>query len=282
MKRKITVFVVTLLSVFSISSCDVLKIEPEDGLTKAEVVKGLKTALEIGTDTATDVLSAKNGYYGDPQLQIPLPEEAKQVRSQINSLTSNVPALSTYFNLDDKFDDVVLSINRAAEESAKEAKPIFVGAIDSLSIEDGWKILNGENPAQKLKSTGFDSTAATGYFQNITHTALKGVYSPKIDAQLDNDLGLGFSANQAWSTLRNSINSVLNTIEGDFLLNSAYESSGYTVNRIREESIGNYATEKALDGLFLRVGDEEKKIRKNPQDWAVDIIQKVFGSVTKK
>lgn len=279
MKHKFTLFLATIISVFYISSCELLDIDSGDGLSTAEVVEGLKTALEIGTDTATNVLSVVDGYYGNSQLKIPLPDEAVNVRNQINALTSHVPKLSSYLNLDEKFEDVVLSINRAAEESAKEAKPIFVDAIDSLSIEDGWKILNGENPAQELKSNAFDSTAATHYFQLTTHTALKGIYSPKINVQLNKDLGLGFSANEAWATLRNSIDTTLNAIEGNMIANVLYQNSGYTINRIQEESIGDYATEKALNGLFFKVGEEEKKIRQNPYDWAVDIIQKVFGSV---
>ncbi|MFW5851481.1 MAG: DUF4197 domain-containing protein [Bacteroidota bacterium] len=282
MKHKITLFLATIISVFHISSCEMLDIDSGDGLSTAEVVEGLKKALEIGTDTATNVLSVRDGYYGNSRLKIPLPEEAETVRQQINTLTAEVPTLSSYFDFDDKFEDVVASINRAAEESAKEAKPIFLSAIDSLSIDDGWKILNGENPAQELKFNGFDSIAATHYFQSITQTPLKGIYSPKIDVQLNKNLGLGFSANQAWSTLRNSINTALNTIEGNYYTNLAYQNSGYTVNRIQEESIGDYATEKALDGLFVKVGEEEKKIRNNPYNWTVDIIQKVFGSVIEK
>ncbi|MDA3881789.1 MAG: DUF4197 domain-containing protein [Bacteroidales bacterium] len=279
MKHKFTLFFATIISLFYFTSCEILNIDPDDGLSTAEVVQGLKRALEIGTDSATNVLSVVDGYYGNPLMKIPLPNEAETIRQQINNLTSQVPDLSLYFNFDNKFEDVVESINRAAEESAKEAKPIFFGAIDSLSIDDGWKILNGENPAQELKSNGFDSIAATHYFQSITQNPLKGIYSPKIDAQLDKDLGLGFSANEAWRSLRNSINTALNAIESNMLTNIAYQNSGYTVNRIQEESIGDYATEKALNGLFIKVGAEEKKIRQNPYDWTVDIIQKVFGSV---
>ncbi|HPY83049.1 MAG TPA: DUF4197 family protein, partial [Bacteroidales bacterium] len=90
-----------------------------------------------------------------------------------------------------------------------------------------------------------------------------------------------FSANQAWSILRNAVNNSLNQIEGNIITNALYVNSGYTVNRIEQESLGLFATERALNGLFTKVGDEEKKIRKNPYEWAVDIIQKVFGSVMK-
>ena len=281
MKKKFLPICCSILLIFSFVSCDTLGLgeEPLDELSTAEVVEGLKKALEIGADTATAKLSLTNGYYGNSLLKIPLPDEAEMVRQQILTITNNVPQLSSFFDLDAHFENVVLSINRAAEEAAAEAKPIFVDAITGLSISQGWDILNGINPVDSLKAEGFDSTAATGYFRVVTFSALQNLYAPKIDGQLDKDLGLGFSANQAWQTLQNAINNSLDAIEGNFVTNALYTNSGYTVNRIQQESIGLFATERALDGLFIKVGDEEKKIRKNPYEWAVDIIQKVFGSV---
>ena len=129
------------------------------------------------------------------------------------------------------------------------------------------------------KSAEFDSTAATQYFKIKTYTALTNLYAPKIDNTLDQDLGLGFSANQAWSTLRTNYNNAVNAIEGNFLANIALEATGYSLDPLETESIGVFATQKALDGLFFKVGEEEKKIRRNPWDWAVDIIQRVFGYI---
>lgn len=282
MKRKIYISIIIFLSVFMISSCeflDDLTGANLDELTTEQVIQGLKTALTIGTDSSATSLSVVNGYYGNKLLKIPLPDEAELVRQQVVILVNKVPKLASYFNLDQKFENVVLSINRAAEEAAKEAKPIFVDAITGITIDQGWDILNGKNPLAQTKAEGFDSTAATGYFQAVTFSPLQGLFAPKIDAQLNKNLGLVFSANQAWATLRNSINSALNTIESNLTLNTLYQNSGYTVNRISQESIGEFATEKALNGLFYKVGEEEKKIRKNPYMWAEDIIKKVFGSV---
>lgn len=282
MKRNIYISIITFITVFTISSCEFLEQlagENLDELTTEQVIQGLKTALEIGTDSSATTLSARDGYYKNSLLKIPLPDEAQQVRMQVVALVNKFPELAEYFDLDEKFENVVESINRAAEEAAKDAKPIFVDAITGITIDQGWDILNGVNPLSQMKSDGFDSTAATGYFKEVTFSPLQGLFAPKIDAQLNKDLGLGFSANQAWSALRNAINTALNSIEGNFVLNTLYQSSGYTVNRISQESIGDFATEKALTGLFYKVGEEEKKIRKNPYIWAEDIIQKVFGSV---
>lgn len=281
MRRIILPFCCSFFLLWSVTSCDLLD-EGLDELTTAEVVQGLKKALELGTDTATTALSVVNAYYGNPLLRIPLPHEAEIVRQQIVALTNQVPQLNSYFNLDNQFENVVKSINKAAEAAAQEAKPIFADAITGLTVADGWTILNGVNPLDERKSDGFDSTAATNYFRGTTFTALTNLYAPKIDTQLDKDLGLGFSANQAWSTLRNAVNSALNTIEGNFLTNTLYQNSGYTVQRIELESIGLFATDKALNGLFYKVGEEEKKIRRNPFEWAIDIIQRVFGSVMEK
>lgn len=258
------------------SSCDEVD-RIVDGLTDSlsteEVVAGLKTALEVGTDSSTTELSEDDGYYGDALVKIPLPDEAEVVRQQVVAIVNKVPELSNYFSLDNEFENVVKSINKAAEEAASEAKPIFVDAITDMSIADGWDILNGINPEETTKAGVFDSTAATGYFKSKTQLALKALFAPKIDVQLNKKLIGNFSANEAWTTLRTSVNNVLDS--------EAYKiaslGTSLKVNRIEEESIGNFATEKALDGLFFKVGEQEKKIRANPFDWALDIIRKVFG-----
>jgi len=263
-----------IIALFAIS-CDELNVDPS--LTDEELIEGLKTALNVGTDSSTAELSAVNGYYLDKFVKIPLPDEAEEVRTVVVQLQEKAPSLSSFIDLDDEFENVVKSINKAAEESAKEAAPIFGGAIKSLTIKDGWDILNGKNPADKTKADAFDSTAATAYFKTLTSGELTQLYAPKINVALDKDLGVGLSANEAWNALRNAVNSSVDKITSNNILNLAYENSGISIPRIETESIGEFATEKALDGLFLKVGEEEKKIRNNPFDWALDILRKVFG-----
>lgn len=255
----------------SLWSCEELFDTIDNGLTTEQVVEGLKTALELGTDSATTNLSALNGYYGNALVKIPLPPQAEQVR---NLITNN--ALSTVFGLDNEFENVVKSINRAAEEAAKEAAPIFVDAITAMTFDDAWDILNGISPGG-LKSSGFDSLAATHYFINKTTLPLTGLYAPKINTALDVDLGLGFSAVDAWSTLTSTYNELM----GDFLVQQAVNWAGVTLPSSITDDLGEWSTEQALKGLYFKVGEEEKKIRRNPYDWAEDIIQKVFGSVYK-
>lgn len=280
--KKLSIALLIVITSFSFNSCELLDdINLEDGLSTEDIVSGLKKALEIGTDSASNVLSIENGYYGNALLRIPLPEEAVKIQNELNAILNLAPSLSGYLNLDDQFEKVIKSVNRAAEKAAQEAAPIFKSAITDLSISQGLEILNGEVPdTNQLKSTNFDSTAATVYLKMKTYSGLTNLYAPKIDNALDQDLGLGFSANDAWSTLRTSYNSAVSTVTGNFALNLVLNATGYSLNKLETESIGVFATEKALDGLFVKVGDEEKKIRKDPFAWAEDIIQRVFGSLS--
>lgn len=283
-------FFYILIFVVGLTSCEQLGINADDvnlgntdSLTNDEVIEGLKTALAVGTDSSTSFLSAVNGYYGT-RFKIPLPEEAENIRTQINQLRDAASGNFLYqgvattinsLGIDSKLDSIVLSINRAAEDAAKEASPIFKGAITDLSISDGWDILNGKNPAETMKADEFDSTAATNYFKYTTTTALTNLYAPKIDASLDKKLIGNFSTNELWKQLVTLVNGTLDKP----LVSTAISSLGVTVNRIQNESIGEYATEKALNGLFIKVGEEEKQIRNNPLEWAIDILEKVFGYV---
>jgi hypothetical protein len=280
MKR---IFIPICLGALLLGSCELFEnIDPDtDGLSEEDIINGLKTALTIGTDSSSTALSVANGYYGDALVKIPLPDDAKKIQQDIDAILSLAPTLSSYLNLDNQFENVVKSVNRAAEESAKEAAPIFKTAITDLSISQGMDILSGKVPDDSKSATveDFDSTAATQYLQNKTFAQLTGLYAPKIDLALDKDLGLGFSANQAWTTLRNSYNNAVNKIHNNFVANAALSLTGYSLDPLETESIGTFATEKALNGLFLKVGNEEKKIRKNPFQWASDIIQKVFGYI---
>lgn len=264
------------LSIMAIAfgSCELLEDAADGGLTTEEIVEGLKTALKVGSDSSATVLSAVNGYYGDELVKILLPPEAEEVRELI---TDN--DLADLIDLDQEFEDVVLSINKAAEEAAKDAAPIFKTAIDDLSISDGWEILNGTNPAETFKSTNeFDSTAATNYFKTITKDPLVELYGPKINTALDQDLGLGFSATDAWTTLTTNYNDIM----GQTTVQIALTLAGVNMPSEMNEDLGAYATEQAVDGIYFKVGQEEIKIRRNPLAWAAtvvgDILERVFGN----
>ena len=261
---------------FSLNSCELLT--EEGGLTADKIVQGLKEALTIGADSASSSLSLTNGYYhGDVlHIKIPLPEEAENLRNLINQYSS----ITSYFNLDTEFENVVKAVNRAAEKAASDALPIFADAITDLTIENGLDILHGIVPETGGGGSDFDSTAATQYLKIKTYLDLTNLYAPHINAALDQDLGLGFSANDAWYTLTQAYNDALNSnvVQG-IILASQFTSKPIVLPAAIETDLGVFSTQKALDGLFYMVGNEEKKIRKDPYQYLSDLLEEVFGSV---
>lgn len=265
MKRLTIIASVFFGLVLFFNSCDLL---PKEGLTDDEIVQGLKTALELGTDTACSVLNVQDGYYGNELVKILLPPEADVIFEALKNPT--VIALGLDVELQKKVDSVVLAINRSAEDVADDAKPIFVNAITSMTVSDGLSILQGQGTFASKDSTGsFDSLAATHYMEYVTRTDLYELYEPKIDIALNKDLGLGFTANQAWETLLWFYNNYMTTFVNN-------------LSPVEEVELSKYAANKGLDGLFLFVGNQEKDIRNDPYAWSSDILEKVFGSVYEK
>ncbi len=253
------------------NSCEELAEISENNLSEGEIVNGLKTALEIGADSATSELMAVDGYFKDEAVKILLPPEANTIISNINKLEKYLPVGIQFFN--DQTDLLLKSINRSAEDAASEALPILTNAITSLSVSDGFSILNGSVPnGTKSTAQSFDSLAATKYLEQETKSDLIVVFSKPINASLDKKLVGNESTNSIWNDITSKYN------EGVVAYNKTLGLLGDKKETVNA-NLGSYCTEKALDGLFVKVGAEEKKIRKNPYDWAVDIIQKVFGSV---
>jgi len=269
-----------IISLFLFNSCelleDLLNETTDDGLNNSEIIAGLKEALEVGTDTASTELSANNGYYkGSPSLAlIQLPDEVALIRTKINSNFLASLASET-IGLEDKFDDVILAVNRAAEDAAQDVAPIFKDAIFDLSISQGLDILRGIVPTDgetKSANAVFDSTAATQYLKLKTFNSLIGLYAPQINTSLNKDLVSSYSANEVWGTLTSSYNTLLSMLSNSTISELGLPSAINT-------NLGEFSTQMALDELFYRVGEEEKKIRKDPYKWASSILQKVFGYV---
>lgn len=235
------------------SSCEMLE---EAGLGDSEIAEGLKTALEVGTDSSVFKTSATDGYYKNAALKILLPPEADVIVNNIGIVPGG----------DQLLENVILRINRSAEDAAKSAAPIFKNSIRNLSISDALAILHGENPADSRKSASFDSTAATSYLRSTTFEELTEAFSVPINASLDKDLIGGISTNDAWGELASAYNTVAPWF-GKPKVNT---------------TLGAHVTQKALEGLFLKVGEEEKNIRRDPWQWIKttvgDILTKVFGS----
>lgn len=265
--KKIALFAIVLI--FTLSGCQVLEqilkqaMQTTVAPTDTEIVQGLKQALQIGTGSAVTSLNKKDGFYGNQKVKIPMPPE---VQSVLNVALNNTVVKSTGMDklLQEKIDKFLLSVNRSAEAAVVEAKPIFINAITNLTITQGLNILQGKDLSGKV--SGFDSVAASHYLELKTRSSLFSLFQPKLNSSLSKDLGLGFSANQAWDNLTGYYNSYVASIIGKPKI--TYSLSEFTTN-------------KALDGLFYMMGNEEKKIRKDPYQYAYDIIKKVFGYVKK-
>jgi len=215
-------------------------------LTQTEIVGGLKEALITGANNSAGILGKTDGYYKDELVKIMLPPEADVI---VNNL-SKIPGG------DKLVEDVLLSINRAAEDAAKEAAPIFVNSIKSMTISDALGILKGENDA------------ATQYLHKTTYDQLFELYQPKIKSSVEKELVGGISTKESWDSLTGKWNTVANSVAGKF-------AGLKPVNTELED----YLTQKALNGLFLKIADEEKQIRENPAARVTSLMKRVFGSV---
>ncbi len=266
MKNLIFVLIITL-SPATVPGCEELmkKVGSESpaGMQNNEIIEGLKTALIVGTDSSVNFTSKLNGFYKDEAIKILLPPEADIIYENKNN------ALFRAAGIDKKIEDAVIALNRAAEDAAREAGPIFRNSITSLSITDGVSILKGRNPALPAINSDFDSTAATGFLRSTTYFELSAAFSPKVNASLDKVLTGNLSPNQIWNTLTSSYNMV------------ATKSFGL-IEPMKNTDLGAYVTEKALDGLFYKVAEQEKRIRKDPWQWTKtsvgNILQRVFGN----
>jgi predicted nucleic acid-binding protein len=246
-------FVFTFIIIAMLSSCndtdDYTALIPYPILTEAEVTEGLKSALTVGTDTAVSIVSKVNGYFLDELIKIYLPPEASIIVENANS-----PLLAA-LGVPELIDDMILKMNRAAEDAAIEATPIFVSAITTMTIEDAFEIFNGSD------------TSATHYLREKTYADLKNAFQPKIANSLDKPLVGGISASETWTSITEQYNDIANSIAGQL--------AGLTpVNTQLDEHV----TAKALDGLFIKVSDEEKAIRTDPLARVNDILKKVFGN----
>jgi hypothetical protein len=265
MRHLLFVWIVVLSQ--SVPGCnEIMKQLPSSSggsITNQEIVEGLKTALLVGTDSSVSTTSRINGFYKDQAIKILLPPEAEIIYQNKNN------ALFKAAGLDKKLEEAVMALNRAAEDASKEAGPIFKNSIKNLSIAEGFSILRGKNPASPVKTESFDSTAATGYLKYTTYDELSAAFSPIVNTSLNKSLIGNLSPNQIWGSLTSSYNAV------------ASKSFGL-IDPMVTTDLGVYVTERALDGLFYKVAVEEKKIRKDPFQWARTsvgpILQKVFGN----
>ncbi len=251
MKTRITSLLFLLLLIIP-AGCDELKQiahQADSGrpLTQQEVVQGLRQALVIGSDSAATRLSADGGYYRDDMVRIMLPPEAEVITSNLSYLPGGEQLI----------EDVILRINRAAEAAAREAAPVFREAITGMSIQDGFEILRGERDA------------ATQYLKNHTYEELYELYHPRIRESMDKAIVGNISTNQAWSTLTGQWNRLASSTAGRIASLEPVDTD-----------LDSFLTREALNGLFLKLAEEEAKIRTRPEARVTELLERVFGSGT--
>ncbi len=218
-------------------------------LTETEVISGLKEALTTGAKNSAHILAAENGYYGDQAVKILLPDEAKMIIDNISKLPGGQKMV----------EDVILRINRAAEDAAKEAAPIFVNSITQMTIADAFNILKGSD------------NAATQYLRSTTYSQLYSLYKPKIQTSTEKKIIGGMSTKDSWNLLTGKWNTLANSIAGRVAGLKAVNTD-----------LDDYLTNKALNGMFMKVEQEEYRIRKDVSARISPLLQKVFGSLDAK
>ena len=200
------------------------------GFSQEEAAQAIKEALGKGVIKGVNVVSKADGYLGNPEIKIPFPPEAQAMEKKLRSI-----------GMGNKVDEFVTSMNRAAENAATEAKPIFVGAIKQMTVKDAITIVQE------------DGHPATDYLNENTSTALAGKFQPKIQQSLDE-----VDATRLWKDLVTTYNKI-------------------PLVKKMEPDLAKYVTEKAIDGLFVMVAKEEENIRDNPAARTTDMLKKVFG-----
>lgn len=201
------------------------------GLTNDEIIAGLKEALSKGTRGAVRFLGKHDGFLGNPDVRIPMPENLQKVEHSLRSLGQDKYA--------DRF---IESMNRAAESAVPKAKTIFVHAIKAMTIDDAKNILHGEDDA------------ATQYFRRTSSNKLYDSFFPIVKEATDS-----VGVTSSYKSLIDQLGPVSSLVDTSKL------------------DLDAYVTNKALEGLFLIVAREEKKIRDDPVARTTELLKKVFA-----
>lgn len=231
-------------------AADVSQTSSRYGFSNDEAVKALKAALNEGAKVASAQLSKEDAYYKNPLYYIDMPKDAEKLVATVSKLPNGKKNV----------ENVVLRLNRTAEACAAEIIPVFAEAITGMTVGDGVAIVTGKD------------NAATEYLKKKTYDQLVSLYKPKIAAALDQKLVGSMSANEAWEKLTATYNKAGGTA------NKVSSIFGKEAVKEVDVDLAQYATEKALDAVFLKIADEEAEIRDKPLEYSSDMIRKVFGS----
>lgn len=200
--------------------------------TETDAAAGIRAALERGAQVAVDLLGRNDGFLGNPKVRIPLPGVLEDAAKLLRATGQQR-----------RVDELVTTMNRAAEAAVPEARSLLVAAVKSMSVDDGRRILSG----------GDDSV--TRFFAEKTREPLSERFLPIVTQQ----------------TERLALADKYNAVAG--------KAAGFGLVRKQDANLQQYVTGKALDGLYLVIGEEEKKIRADPVGTGSAILKKVFGGL---
>ncbi|MCL2524367.1 MAG: DUF4197 domain-containing protein [Betaproteobacteria bacterium] len=203
-----------------------------DAISSADASAGLKEALAKGADFAVSTLGKENGFLGNAKVKIPLPASLQKAEKGLRLIGMGKQA-----------DELVNTMNHAAENAVAEARPILSDAIKKMSVRDAKDILTG----------GDDSV--TQYFKRASSEPLTQKFTPIVKAATGK-LRLAEQYN-----------------------NYAGKAASMGLIDSKDADIDAYVTQKAMDGLFLMIAEEEKKLRANPLEAGSALLKKVFGAL---
>lgn len=204
------------------------------GLSNDEVVAGLKEALGKGAEQSVLQGSSLDGFWKNEAIRIPFPPEAEKMKTTLAGI-----------GMSKEVEEFELTMNRAAEDAAKEALPVLRDAVTGMSVSDGFAILK----------SGDD--AATRYLREKTGTTLAERFRPIVARSTEK-----VALTSYWSPLA-----------------SGYNKAGmFTGAKAVDPDLDGYVTQKAIDGLFTLIAQEEGRIRKDPMARTSDLLKRVFGS----
>lgn len=205
-------------------------------ITDGDATSAIKEALMKGIQVGVDKVSVTDGFFKNAAIKIPFPTQVRQVESTLRSMGMGTLA-----------DNMILSMNRAAEDAAKQAGPIFINSIKQMTVTDAVNIVSNQQP-----------DAATQFLKRTTTESLVASFKPSIKTALDKTL-----ATKYWKDI------------------TTYYNKIPLVSPISTD-LPDYVTRKAIDGLFYMVAQEEAKIRKDPAGQSTEILRDVFGKVLQR
>ncbi len=204
------------------------------GLSNDEVISGLKEALGKGAEQSVLRGSTLDGYWKNDRIRIPFPPEAEKMKSTLTSI-----------GMSKQVEEFEVTMNRAAEEAAKEALVVLKDAVTGMSVGDGFAILKGGD------------NAATNYLTEKTTSTLTERFRPIVERATEK-----VALTNYWTPLANGYN----------------KAGMFTGAKAVDPDLDAYVTQKAIDGLFVLIGEEEARIRKDPLARTSDLLKRVFGS----